>query len=161
MAGSSRRPGPPRVVVGVDGSEGSLAALAFAAEEARLRGAVLHVVTVHEAEPPRRAPYAPSGNTDEEILAAMTAATVDRAVAAFAAGAVDMHEHVVGRPPAVLLSATEDAVLLVLGRGSDSSVLGPTARACVGGAACPVAVVTPEGVARRMPVVAGVGASHN
>jgi nucleotide-binding universal stress UspA family protein len=37
-----------RIVVGVDGSEGSLAALRWAAAEAILRGDVLHVVTVWE-----------------------------------------------------------------------------------------------------------------
>jgi nucleotide-binding universal stress UspA family protein len=36
-----------RVVVGIDGSEGAREALAFAAEEARLRGASLEVVYVH------------------------------------------------------------------------------------------------------------------
>lgn len=36
-----------RVVVGIDGSEGASEALAFAAEEARMRGASLEVVYVH------------------------------------------------------------------------------------------------------------------
>jgi nucleotide-binding universal stress UspA family protein len=147
-----RRPSRRRVIVGVDGSDASLAALAFAAEEAALRGASLHVLTVHEPAPPRRAPYAPpSGDPDESPEAAHSTA-VDNAVAKFVDEAVDVHEHVSGRAPAVLLNASEGAVLLVVGRASDETMLGPTARACVTGAPCPVTVVTPERARTRVPV---------
>jgi nucleotide-binding universal stress UspA family protein len=152
-----RRPGRRRVIVGVDGSDASLAALAFAAEEAALRGATLHVLTVHEPEPPRRAPYAPPSGDADEPREAASATAVDSVVAKFTDDEVDLHEHVVGRAPAVLLSASEGAVLLVVGRASDDR-LGPTARACVSGAVCPVVVVTPERLPHRVPVGAGVSA---
>jgi len=155
-----RRPGRRRVIVGVDGSDASLAALAFAAEEAALRGVALHVLTVHDADPPRRAPYARPGVDPDEPPATANSATVDKAVAKFVDDTVDLHEHVMGRPPAVLLNASEGAVLLVVGRASDETMLGPTARACVTGAACPVAVVTPERARRRVPVAAGALGAH-
>jgi nucleotide-binding universal stress UspA family protein len=154
-----RRPGRRRVVVGVDGSDASLAALAFAAEEAALRGASLHVLTVHEPDPPRRAPYAPPGAPDDEPAESATAAAIDNVVAKFADDTVDLHEHVMGRAPAVLLNAAEGAVLLVVGRAADKTMLGPTARACVTGATCPVVVVTPEPVRSRVPVGAATGAT--
>jgi nucleotide-binding universal stress UspA family protein len=43
------RPGPGRVVVGVDGSAASVDALGFAFDEARARGAELHAIYVWEA----------------------------------------------------------------------------------------------------------------
>jgi nucleotide-binding universal stress UspA family protein len=153
-----RRPGRRRVVVGVDGSDPSLAALAFAAEEAALRGASLHVLTVHEPEPPRRAPYAPPGAGDDEPIESASAAAVDNAVAKFLDEEVDRHEHVLGRAPAVLLNAAEGAVLLVVGKAADQTMLGPTARACVSSAACPVVVVAAERMSGRIPVGAGVNA---
>jgi nucleotide-binding universal stress UspA family protein len=161
MSSSGRHLGPGRVVVGVDGSAESLAALAFAAQEAALRRAALHVVTVREPEPPRRAPYAPPGDTDEEISAAIATAAVDRAVASYVEGVRDMHEHVIGRPPAVLLDASEDADLLVLGRGAMTTVLGPTARACVSAAPCPVVVVSAQHAPRSAKLAAPVGAAYN
>jgi nucleotide-binding universal stress UspA family protein len=150
-----RRPGRRRVVVGVDGSDASFAALAFAAEEAALRGATLHVLTVHEPEPPRRAPYARPGGAADEPQETATSTAIDNAVAKFVDDTVDVHEHVMGRAPAVLLNAAEGAALLVVGRASDDMMLGPTARACVTSATCPVAVVTPERVRHRVPVGAG------
>jgi len=146
-----RRPGRRRVIVGVDGSDASLAALAFAAEEAALRGASLHVLTVHDPDPPRRAPYAPPGGDPEESAEAASSVAVDNAVAKFVEDAVDLHEHVMGRAPAVLLNASEGAVLLVVGRSSDDTMLGPTARACVTSSPCPVVVVTPERLRPRVP----------
>ncbi len=46
-----------RIVVGVDGSPGSRAALAFALEEARLRAAEVAVVHVYRATPPVDPPH--------------------------------------------------------------------------------------------------------
>jgi nucleotide-binding universal stress UspA family protein len=154
-----RRPGRRRVVVGVDGSDASLAALAFAAEEAALRGASLHVLTVHEPDPPRRAPYAPPDGAAEDPTESTSAAAIDSVVAKFVDETVDLHEHVMGRAPAVLLNASEGAVLLVVGRAGDHTMLGPTARACVTGASCPVVVVTSERMRSRVPVGAAAGAT--
>jgi nucleotide-binding universal stress UspA family protein len=150
-----RRPGRRRVIVGVDGSDASLAALAFAAEEAALRGASLHVLTVHEPDPPRRAPYAPPTSDPDLPAEHASSVAVDNAVAKFVDETVDVHEHVQGRAPAVLLNAAEGAVLLVVGRASDETMLGPTARACVTSSSCPVVVVTPERQRSREPVGAG------
>lgn len=127
-----------RIVVGVDGSDASLAALGYAVQEAALRGASLHVLTVHAETQFPRAPYArphrgPSDSTGTDL--------VDRAVEKSARPGVDVHEHVHGRPAARLLEAAADADLLVVGRSSEHSVLGPVARACLTHAACPVLVV--------------------
>jgi nucleotide-binding universal stress UspA family protein len=48
----------PRIVVGVDGSSASLAALRWAVREAGLRGTALHVVRAWEDAAKRVAPYA-------------------------------------------------------------------------------------------------------
>jgi nucleotide-binding universal stress UspA family protein len=163
--GSRPGPGRPsrRVVVGVDGTRASLAALAFAAEEATLRGAGLHVVTAHEPAPPRRAPYARPGRTPVAPADSGEPGALDQKITQVLTAAADVHEHVVGRAPAVLIEAARGAELLVVGRAAEEAILGPTARACVTGAPCPVVVVSPKKAAQDDKVRAGVpaGAARN
>lgn len=140
--------GARRVVVGVSGSRASLAALGAAASEAKLRGAVLHVVSVDEPTPPR-APYAPAHEAEaapkQDDLVRGKAATV-------MPGVPVTYQRLHGLAPLVLQRAAQGAELLVIGRTDpgDASgrtnradVIGPTARACVAHAACPVLVVAP------------------
>jgi nucleotide-binding universal stress UspA family protein len=47
-----------RIVVGVDGSEASAAAVRWAAREGRLRSASVHLLFVHDSGRSERAPYA-------------------------------------------------------------------------------------------------------
>jgi len=131
-----------RVVVGVSGSRASFAALAQAAREAELRNALLHVVTVDEPHAPRRAPYARPH--DEQPTPEPGPDFVADSVATLAPGPPRIHEHVRGSAPRMLQLAARDAELLVIGRTDCADVLGPTARACVAHAACPVLVVAPS-----------------
>jgi nucleotide-binding universal stress UspA family protein len=142
-----------RVVVGVSGSQASFAALVAAATEAKLRGAVLHVVAVEEPPPPR-APYAPpftteaAPGTDDDLVRGRAASlTSDVAMT---------YERLHGPAPKMLQMASRGAELLVIGRTNygdvlsrtnHADVIGPTARACVAHAACPVLVVGPASTA--------------
>jgi nucleotide-binding universal stress UspA family protein len=123
-----------RIVVGVDASPGALRALAWAADEARLRLASLQVVHAHQAQ-------ALEGLLDE------MGETVE---------GIDVQRTVVeDRSPAeapVELSA--DADLLVVGSrgrgGFTSLLLGSVSHAAVLHAMCPV-VVIPPGAEDRKP----------
>lgn len=56
-----------RIVVGVDGSAASAAAVRWAAEEARLRDATVHLVCAYHYDPRMRASYASwSGTTSRD-----------------------------------------------------------------------------------------------
>ncbi len=141
-----------RVVVGVSGSRASLAALAQAAREAELRNALLHLVTVDETHARRCAPYArPYGN--EPAPEPDLDSVADSAI--LAPGLPRIHEHVRGPAPRMLQLAARGAELLVIGRTDCADVLGPTARACVAHAACPVLVVAssqvPDDVCQGTP----------
>jgi nucleotide-binding universal stress UspA family protein len=141
---------PPRIVVGVNGSPPSLAALRWAAGEARLRGTRLHVVYVWDRSQRRLAPYARRGGRLKPAQERMVArARLTVAVrAAFGRGApeeiitTELAEGLVAR---VLLDRAADAELLVLGapgpRSHADLAAGPVARACLGQASCPVVVV--------------------
>ncbi|WP_028927833.1 universal stress protein [Pseudonocardia acaciae] len=137
------------VVVGVDGSEGSLAALRVAVDEARRRSALLRVVTAYEVPTYWALPAGPpTGVTREEIAQdALRAAQaeVDQLLAGDpAAPKVDV---LVAAGPAakVLVEAAAQADLLVVGhrgRGGFASVLlGSVGLACVLHAPCTVTVV--------------------
>lgn len=159
---------PQRIVVGVAGTGASVAAVAWAAREAVLRGAVLHAVHAWEPAERDRAPYAPGQHSlsreadrrvAEEVLADTVRAALD-AVGRSAEGVV--LEAVEGRPVPVLLRCAGGADLLVLGgppvNGHDPAHpgpdhVGPVARACLRIAPCPVVVVGERQVAalRKVP----------
>ncbi|HZR92541.1 MAG TPA: universal stress protein [Gaiellaceae bacterium] len=140
------------IVVGVDGSEGSLQALRFAAGEARLRGARLHAVLAWEYP---AALYAGEGwaFADSETLEGLRTRAEQRLAEAIEAvgpslEGVELEQSVVeGRAAAVLLEAAKDADLLVVGtRGHGGFVgllLGSVSQQCVHHASCPVVVVPP------------------
>lgn len=137
------------VVVGLDGSDESLAALEMAVEEARRRSAQLRVVTAYELPSYWALPAGPAiGITPEEIAQdtyQATQAQVDRLLAGDpTAPKVDV---VVAAGPAakVLVEAAEGADLLVVGHrgrgGFSSMLLGSVGLACVLHAPCTVTVV--------------------
>jgi nucleotide-binding universal stress UspA family protein len=147
---------PQRIVVGVAGTGASVAAVAWAAREAALRGAVLH--TVHAWQPAERgrAPYAPGQHcldrqADQRAAEEVLASTVHEALGAVGRSADGVVlEAVEGRPVPVLLRGAAGAELLVLGGppagGHDPAHpgpdhVGPVARACLRAAPCPVVVV--------------------
>jgi nucleotide-binding universal stress UspA family protein len=141
--------GPHRVVVGVDGSPNSVAALRFAAEEARLRHAELHVVHAwnYNPAPPAFAPMpsvGPSVAEQEEAAGRVVAACVAEALGDDTD--VTVVETVVNAPAAeALRDAATGADLLVVGARGHAGllgvVLGSIAVTVVKHAPCAVVVV--------------------
>jgi nucleotide-binding universal stress UspA family protein len=141
-----------RIVVGVDGSEHSAAALRFAIEEGRLRGAT--VVAVHAwtfvPSPPLGAPdllAVPVGDVVGDLDAERTAAerAFDGMLAAVDGGAEVEQRLVEGEPAEALLSQAKDADLVVVGSrgrgGVASALLGSVSNHVIQHATCPVVVV--------------------
>ncbi|KGM13192.1 universal stress protein [Cellulomonas bogoriensis] len=135
------------VVVGVDGSADSLAAVRLAAAEAHRTGGELHVVMAWE----QPATYVPvqylSGGYDEQMLEHEKVALAE-SVAGLAEDYPDLVVHrelVQGRPAPVLLERARGARLLVVGthgrQGVARMLLGSVAHTLVLHATCPVAVV--------------------
>lgn len=144
-----------RIVVGVDGSAASAAAVRWAVREARLRHAAVHLVHAYHSDSRLYAPYAPSSwlaRQDDRYAAAKEIIT--------AAEELALHQLQPGRltselvnepPPRALLDRAADAEMLVLGTtrpdavpGQSADGMGPVARACLRLAHCPVVVVAPD-----------------
>jgi nucleotide-binding universal stress UspA family protein len=147
------------IVVGVSGSPASGAALSWAAEEARLRRARLHVVRAWD--PARHAaPYAAVGAapTGEEELASARGGLAATVRAEFGPVTPDgvTAELAEGMPERVLVDQSAGASLLVLGVTSPAWLAGrsagPVVRACLARARCPVVVI---GDASGAPLPAG------
>ena len=150
--------GKPRIVVGVDESPASLAALRWAAREAGLRAAWLQVVQAWERARWRVAPYAscvrPRG-TDEDRTAA--GARLEGAVRTMLgpAPAIPVTVEVAeGLATQVLLDRAAGADLLVLGgvASTGRDAIGPVARDCLRHPPCPIVVVSWERVDVPVPV---------
>lgn len=144
-----------RVVVGVDGSPQSVEALHFAAREAKLRGATLHVISSY-AYPyiTLLVPLGPEPPTREQ-LRADALETIEQALAQVAESdpaiveIETVREAVEATPVAALLEAAAGADLLVVGargRGGFAGLrLGSVSQQCAQHAPCPV-VIVPAGV---------------
>ncbi|MFK0113442.1 universal stress protein [Streptomyces sp. NPDC091217] len=137
------------IVVGVDGSEASLAALRWAAEQARAIHA--DVIAVHAWEPigDRFAPYAPAPvrptAAEQRAEAARMLATAVQKVSG-PRNSRSIRAVVAEGPPAQVLPArASGARLLVLGRRAHAQrglpALGTVGRACVRCATVPVVMV--------------------
>jgi nucleotide-binding universal stress UspA family protein len=133
-----------RIVVGVDGSKSSLRALAWAARQAQLTGAIVELITTWEW--PRTFGWAvsytdgwnPQG--DAERVQAEAVEAVQQAIPG-----VKLQSRVVeGHPAPVLIEASRGAELLVVGsRGHGEfagMLLGSVSEHCVTNAHCPVLV---------------------
>ncbi|WP_282703524.1 universal stress protein [Streptomyces sp. CC219B] len=137
------------IVVGVDGSEASVAALRWAAGQARTLGTP--VVAVHAWQPSTAglAPYAPASGrptvAEERLRAAgLLASAVAEAIGPHTGA--DVRAVVAEGPPArVLLQHARGALLLALGRTPhDQGVVpavGSVSRACLRHATVPVVTV--------------------
>jgi nucleotide-binding universal stress UspA family protein len=138
------------IVVGVDQSAGANAALAFAAEEARLRGATLRVVhawqygyigyTGFEGGMPAL------GGDIRELQVAAEAALGASVSEVMANSKVEVEQRVVqGAPGAVLVEESRDADLLVVGSrghgGFAQLLLGSVSQQCAHHSECPVVIV--------------------
>lgn len=149
-----------RIVVGVDGSEESKAALRFAVEEARLRRST--VTAVHAWRYASGGLYtyytgglgeqlggsaAVRGELEEEWLSRFVRKIVHAPDVELAAVAV------AGDPSRVLLEAAKGADLLVLGSrrhgGFAGLLLGSVSQQCAHHAPCPVAIVRRFGKRHR------------
>ena len=139
-----------RVVVGVDGTETSTGALAFAFEYAASRGVGLTVVHTWQLDATEGASAALAWSVDYEQLGEQERSVVAESVAGFGAQypTVDVRRDVAqGHPVQELERQSENACLLVVGtrgRGVVSGwVKGSVSQAIVRSAHCPVAVVHP------------------
>lgn len=144
------------VVVGVDGSPESQHALAWAADEARLRGAGLTVAYVYEHTPAWQMysygftpPPTPDPSIEEERLEAARRA---RTLVEEQIGRLDLRDLDVEpvayedrRPARGLVELARGADLLVVGSrgrgGFAGLVLGSVSQQCVQHARCPVVVI--------------------
>ncbi|WP_207344389.1 universal stress protein [Arthrobacter sp. E3] len=147
------------IVVGVDGSEGSLSALHWAVAEARLRGTGIRLVMAWQQPELYGSGTGlllgmdPSGNTGA-ILA--DAAEAELARLGTEAGAEERAgitlEAVEGHPAEVLVHASEGAALVVVGSrgrgGFVGALLGSVSQHVVAHAHCPVVVIPYSGAGR-------------
>ena len=135
--------GMPRIVAGVHGTAASEAALDWAAREARLRRAQLHLVLARDPGASSRAPYAhPAAPAPGDVDAVRLARAGVRASRMLPQGRV-ITELADGLPARVLADRAAGASLLVLG-AAPAGFLGPVARACLLRAPCPVVIVVPD-----------------
>jgi nucleotide-binding universal stress UspA family protein len=137
-------PAVRRIVVGVDGSFESVAALRWACREASLRGAEVHAVHVREAQCHSLASYAAPASSSPDDFSVEDLA---KSVHAELAPDVEVRaEAVDGLAARILLERCAGADMLVLGTASDtagaSRPAGPVIRACLRRAACPVVVIS-------------------
>ncbi len=135
----------PRIVVGVDGSAGSVRALYWAADEARQRRGQLRVVLAWE--PAYLATYSSvTAHADwgeqERAAQAVLAETLGAAFAGDMPGDV-VTTVIEGVAERVLVSESCAADLLVLGSTPKTpcSPIGPVIRGCLHQARCPVMVI--------------------
>ena len=136
------------IVVGVDGSHGSVEALKFAIEEARVRGAEVKAVAAWEV--PASAygtgivsiPVDP--NAYKKIAQDALDKSLEEAGASTAGVSVTPLLHM-GHPANVLVAEARGADLLVVGSrgrgGFKGLLLGSVSQQCAHHAACPVAII--------------------
>jgi nucleotide-binding universal stress UspA family protein len=141
--------GRPRVVVGLDGSSSSLAAVRWAADYAALVGARLELVVVWDWPTsygwpvPIPSDYNPEKDASELLAGCEEQARRDHAALEISSTAVQ------GHPAPALVEASNGAALLVVGsRGHGQfagMLLGSVSEHCVSNAHCPVLVMRGEG----------------
>ncbi len=133
-----------QIIVGVHRSAASLAALRWAAAEARLRRPMLRVV--HAWEPAvRRASYAVLGDSrvsgQERLRAQRVLAAVMRGVYGSEIPQGTTFELAEGTAERVLVQRSREAALLVVG-AAGAHPAGPVIRACMRSARCPLVIIT-------------------
>src|ERR1700760_4634366 len=167
---------PGRILVGIDGSPASVAAVRWAGREAQLRGMRVHVVyvrdrrlpTPHYAPQPRASEPMPGRGAGERMPAVGREALGTQPPAGVQLELAD------GLPARVLIDRSVGAEMLVLGSAQPGGAsagrpavpsaqarapLGPVARDCLHAAPCPVVVVR-SGDADAPPAPAQAGLSQ-
>ena len=151
MTGYTNR-GGGRIVVGVDGTTASASAVRWAIREALLRQASLHLVFADDHEGRSRASYAGQPGApqpDEDKAAGTGLLAAEQLVSQALPPGRFSSERAGGSAARVLIDRSAGAELLVLGSAYSSvrSVndawppMGPVARACLHGAACPLVIM--------------------
>ncbi|MEV7502582.1 universal stress protein [Streptomyces sp. NPDC093018] len=138
-----------RIVVGVDGSEGSRQALNWAVRQAELTGGWVEAVIAWDVPQFHGAlGWMPPSSSDEAALEGRAQSEVTSAVEEAVAAHPTVQVSTVARygtPASVLLEASRDAALLVVGSrglgGFKGLLLGSVAQHCVQHAHCPVLVL--------------------
>ncbi len=138
-----------RIVVGIDGSAEALHALAWARDEAVLRGATLRVIHVWSPPAPVSEIAAMITPVDEKIYEALAREVLEQSCASISSDSpvtLTIESEVVrGYTSTVLLEQAADADLLVVGSrgrgGFTSLLLGSVSHQCVHHATKPVAVI--------------------
>lgn len=146
--GVDPRPPAGGIVVGVDGSPGSLAALRWAVREGSLRGLAVQAVTAWHFPVPSTVGNVATVDARHPVIAAeeiLAAALAEAGVAAD--NTTVTTTPVEGHPAEVLMQLAERADLLVVGsRGHGrifGALLGSISQYVASRAACPVVVITP------------------
>ncbi len=151
----TRSPVGGRIVVGVDGSAASDAAVRWAVREARLRRATVHLVSAYYSDSRQHAQYVPPSSwmtPQQERCAAQALLAAAMKLARGHLPPGRLTGEVANEPPArALLDRSAHAELLVLGTtrpapqpGQPPQAMGPVARPCLRLAHCPVVVVSPD-----------------
>jgi nucleotide-binding universal stress UspA family protein len=130
------------IVVGVDGSDHARRALRWAIDEAKLRGATLHLVHSWRFPPP--VPL-PDGGLAPADIEGVAQAVLDDASALVPDGVAIRREIAADHPAHSLVRASEGADLLVVGArglgGFKGLLLGSVSEQVVHHARCPVVIV--------------------
>lgn len=152
------------VVVGVDGSEPSLRAVDWAADEAAQRGLPLRVVYASLWERYESAVFATGGDRSEQILSGVFVAAASERARKRVPGLKVSSQVIPDGPAPVLLREARKASVLVLGsrgRGDVAELLlGSVSLTMAGRADCPVIVVRgghDDGDGTHRRIVLGVG----
>jgi nucleotide-binding universal stress UspA family protein len=159
--------GVRRIVVGVDGSAESVAALRWACREASLRSAEVLAVLALESACHQVASYAvpAPGQTGGSWGAArdVVRRSVSEAATRFP-GVRVRTEIAEGLAARVLLDHASDAAMLVLGRTSYGPdpyrAAGPVIRTCLRGSVCPVVIIGSDPAPEADPKVPQDQADH-
>ena len=136
-----------RIVVGVDGSQGSRDAMAWAVDEARRRNAV--VEAIYAWHQPFVGGYAEMGEMGLGDYDAEAEGILEETVAAVDTTGVTVERHVIpGRPSQVLVEESKGASLLVIGSrgrgGFAGLLLGSVSQQAAHHAPCPVVIIPPS-----------------
>ncbi len=134
-------------MVGVDGSESSQRALAFALDEARLRGWEVEVLHAWSYTTMTFSPFTPTANIGGADIEAAGSEILDRVLAAAETSGATVTRRLVMDASAAhaLLEAAAAAGLLVLGTRGHGPVadllLGSTSEHCAHHPPCPIVIV--------------------
>jgi len=153
MMARAENDGQRRIVVGVDGSAPSKAALSWAVEQGRLTGAVVEAVIAWQFPNTYGYPV-PVLGVDWEQQAQQTVSQAVADVADHTAPVKLTYMVVEGNAAQVLLDESAGADLLVVGNrghgGFAEALLGSTGQHCVHHATCPVVVIRDSATGRPL-----------